>query len=91
MEASSLLRRCRRCPLSNLSQSPGSVGSRPGPHFNSPSCPLPGHGLSSWHIPTCALEGQPIFSIHRPQAQESNYENLSQMRPRDLPAAMCVP
>uniref|UniRef100_M3XPH8 Sialic acid binding Ig like lectin 15 n=1 Tax=Mustela putorius furo TaxID=9669 RepID=M3XPH8_MUSPF len=28
---------------------------------------------------------------HRPQAQESNYENLSQMRPRDLPAAMCVP
>ncbi|XP_022351111.1 sialic acid-binding Ig-like lectin 15 [Enhydra lutris kenyoni] len=27
----------------------------------------------------------------RPQAQESNYENLSQMRPRDLPAATCVP
>ncbi|XP_021542004.1 sialic acid-binding Ig-like lectin 15 [Neomonachus schauinslandi] len=27
----------------------------------------------------------------RPQAQESNYENLSQMSPRDPPAATCVP
>uniref|UniRef100_A0A7N5JX36 Sialic acid binding Ig like lectin 15 n=1 Tax=Ailuropoda melanoleuca TaxID=9646 RepID=A0A7N5JX36_AILME len=27
----------------------------------------------------------------RPQAQESNYENLSQMSPRDLPTAACAP
>ncbi|XP_076991688.1 sialic acid-binding Ig-like lectin 15 [Tamandua tetradactyla] len=27
----------------------------------------------------------------RPQAQESNYENLSQMSPRGLPAALCSP
>ncbi|XP_058548202.1 sialic acid-binding Ig-like lectin 15 isoform X1 [Neofelis nebulosa] len=27
----------------------------------------------------------------RPQAQESNYENLSQMSPRDPPAATCLP
>uniref|UniRef100_A0A8D0M9J9 Ig-like domain-containing protein n=1 Tax=Sus scrofa TaxID=9823 RepID=A0A8D0M9J9_PIG len=27
----------------------------------------------------------------RPQAQESNYENLSQMSPRGPPAAMCLP
>ncbi|XP_025786926.1 sialic acid-binding Ig-like lectin 15 [Puma concolor] len=32
-----------------------------------------------------------LSPVHRPQAQESNYENLSQMSPRDPPAATCLP
>uniref|UniRef100_A0A8C0KE57 Sialic acid binding Ig like lectin 15 n=1 Tax=Canis lupus dingo TaxID=286419 RepID=A0A8C0KE57_CANLU len=32
-----------------------------------------------------------LSSVHRPQAQESNYENLSQMSPRDPAAATCLP
>ncbi|KAK2094416.1 hypothetical protein P7K49_028154 [Saguinus oedipus] len=32
-----------------------------------------------------------LSPVHRPQAQESNYENLNQMNPRSPPAAVCSP
>nr|XP_023399915.1 sialic acid-binding Ig-like lectin 15 [Loxodonta africana] len=32
-----------------------------------------------------------LSPVHRPQAQESNYENLNQMSPRSPPAAVCSP
>lgn len=41
--------------------------------------------------PPSLLDGQSNFLLHRPQAQESNYENLSQMSPQGPRAATCSP
>lgn len=51
-------------------------------HLVSPSCPLLGRGLGSWGTPLLDWVVSQLSPVRRPQAQESNYENLNQMSPR---------
>ncbi|KAM9054659.1 sialic acid-binding Ig-like lectin 15 [Megaptera novaeangliae] len=52
--------------------------------------PLPGLWFGQSETPPVWVVSQ-LSPVHRPQAQESNYENLNQMSPQGPPAAMCSP
>lgn len=75
-------------PPPNFAWSPGLVGRRPRMPTSSPLPPFAGLGFGQSENSPVWVVSQ-LSPVHRPQAQESNYENLNQMSPRGPPAAVC--
>lgn len=71
-----------------FSQSPDPVGSGPRCASRLPSLTLAGLWFGQLGSPPVWVLSQ-LSPVHRPQAQESNYENLSQMSPQGPSTAVC--